>query len=127
MKRISLYLQAVFYTFAGINHFVDPEFYYPLIPDYLGYPETINYLSGAVEIAFGLMLFFNATRKTAAYLITLMLIAFIPSHVYFIQLGSCIDGGLCVPEWLGWLRLIIIHPLLIWWAWGVRNVDFDKT
>ncbi len=116
IKALSLYLQAAFYTIAGVNHFVNPGFYLPLIPDYLPFPDVINTLSGLVEIVLGLGLVFTTTRKIAALGITAMLIAFVPSHVYFIQLGSCVDGGLCVPEWLGWARLIVIHPLLILWA-----------
>jgi len=121
-KKISLYLQSLFYVFAGLNHFLNPEFYYPLIPDYLAeLSGFINSFSGVVEIGFGTLLLFPKSRKRAAYGIIFMLIAFIPSHTYFIEVGSCIDDGLCVPEWVGWLRLIAIHPLLIWWAWSVRT------
>ena len=121
MKKIGLYLQSAFYLIAGINHFIDPEFYYPLIPEYFTYPSLINYLSGSLEILFGIGLLFITTRKLTSYAIIAMLVAFIPSHVYFIQQGSCVDGGLCVPEWIGWGRLLIIHPLLIWWAWKCRK------
>jgi hypothetical protein len=52
-----------------------------------------------------------------------MLISFIPAHIYFIQIGSCVEGGMCVSEWIGWARLLIIHPLLIWWALSVTSTD----
>jgi uncharacterized membrane protein len=74
-----------------------------------------------VEIMGGIGLLIPITRKIAAFGIMAMLIAFIPSHVYFIQVGSCIREGLCVPEWVGWVRLIIIHPILIYWAWSNRK------
>ena len=122
MKKASRYLQAFFYVVAGLNHFINPDFYYPLIPDYLKQLDGfINAFSGVIEIGFGVQLLFPKTRYRAAVAIVFMLIAFIPSHVYFIQQGSCIDGGLCVPAWIGWGRLIVIHPLLIWWAWSVRK------
>ncbi|WP_421765032.1 MauE/DoxX family redox-associated membrane protein [Ekhidna sp.] len=124
MKKLSTYIQGFFYLIAGLNHFINPDFYLPLIPEYFMFPESINYLAGFFEVVFGVMLFFDLTRKTAAYLIVTMLVAFIISHVYFIQLGSCIEGGLCVPQWIGWLRLLIIHPILIWWALSVRNSYF---
>lgn len=124
MKKISLYLQSFFYIFAGLNHFINPEFYYPLIPNYLQeISGFINALSGTLEIGFGISLIFPGMRRRGAIGIVLMLIAFIPSHIYFIQLGSCIDGGLCVPSWIGWVRLVVIHPLLILWAWSVRNLS----
>lgn len=120
-KRISLYLQAAFYVFAGSNHFVDPAFYYDLIPTYFSFPVEINWISGVLEILFGIGLILNPTRKFAAFSIIAMLVAFIPSHVYFIQIGGCVEGGLCAPLWVGWIRLILIHPLLIFWAWNHRN------
>jgi HAMP domain-containing protein len=30
---------------------------------------------------------------------------------------------LCVPMWVAWLRLFLIHPLLIWWVWQARNIN----
>jgi|AntRauTorckE6833_2_1112554.scaffolds.fasta_scaffold39321_2 uncharacterized membrane protein len=127
LKQIGNYLETKwsarlmgsFYFLAGFNHFINPEFYLPLIPPYLPYPEEINVLSGIVEIILGIGVLLPRTRKVASYAIIAMLLAFIPSHVYFIQIDSCIEAGLCVPEWIGWLRLMIIHPILLFWAWEV--------
>ncbi len=121
MKKFSLYLQVGFYLLAGANHFINPDFYAGLIPDYLPYHTLINIASGAIEFALGLGLLFSTTRKYSAYTIILMLIAFIPSHVFFIQIGGCVEGGLCTSLTVAWVRLVIIHPLLILWAWSVRR------
>ena len=121
MKKILHYLQATFYVLAGTNHFRKPHFYDGLIPPYFPSHDLINALAGIAEIIFGIGLFFPATRKWAALGIIAMLLAFVPAHVYFIQIGSCIPDGLCVPQWLGWARLIVIHPLLIAWAWWCRK------
>lgn len=123
LKRFSLYLISGFYIMAGLNHFVDPGFYYPLIPPAFPEPETINVLAGITEIALGIGFFSPKTRKYSALGVIGLLLAFIPSHVYFIQIGSCIDNGLCVPQWGGWLRLILIHPLLILWAFWHRSYN----
>ena len=120
MKQVSRYLLIVFFFVAGLNHFRDPEFYYGLIPDYLPYHQAINIISGLAEMAIALGLLFAQTRKFSAYACMLMLIAFIPSHWYFIQIGSCIEGGLCVESWLAWVRLVLIHPLLLFWVWMNR-------
>ena len=121
MKRFSQYLQVAFYLFAGSYHFINPDFYAGLIPDYLPFHDFINLASGVIEIILGLGLLFPATKKLASYSIIAMLIAFIPSHVYFIQIGGCIEGGLCTTMWVAWIRLIIVHPLLILWAWSARK------
>jgi len=109
----------MFYLFAGANHFFNPEFYLPLIPDYLPAPLVLNLFAGIIEMALGILLFIPRFTKTATWGIILLLIALAPSHVYFIQIGSCVESGLCIPEWFAWLRLIIVHPLLGLWAWWV--------
>ena len=120
-QKLNYGIQAGFYIITGLNHFINPASYYDLIPPYFGQPILINLLAGAFEILFAIGLVFFKTRKVSAYGIILMLIAFIPSHIYFIQLGSCIEGILCVPDWLAWIRLLMIHPLLVYWAWSARK------
>ncbi|MEM9337443.1 MAG: hypothetical protein AAGA66_01860 [Bacteroidota bacterium] len=121
VSAASLYLQVVFYLIAGVNHFINPDFYLSLIPPYFTFPQLINYLSGSIEILLSVGLILHSTRKLAAYAIIAMLVAFIPSHVYFIQIGGCIEGGLCAPVWVGWVRLVVVHPLLMFWAWKHRK------
>lgn len=122
IRRVALYVQAGFYVAAGANHFINPGFYLDLIPPYLPFHEMINGVAGAIEILFGFMLLVPQTRVLASYGIVAMLVAFIPSHLYFIEIGSCVEGGLCTSPTVGWIRLIIIHPLLIWWAFIYRSV-----
>ncbi len=110
-----------FYVIAGINHFVNPQFYYPLIPDYLPYHSLLNILSGFAEIILGLLLLLVTTRKLASYGIIAMLILFIPAHIHLIDMGGCIDLGLCVPIWVAWVRLVPLQLLLMYWAWWHRK------
>ena len=117
VKTISLFIMAIFYLLAGLNHFINPEGYLRLIPEYLPDPAILNLVAGICEICFGLGLFIKETRKLSAWGIILMLLAFIPAHIYFIQLDSCLENGLCLPPWTGWFRLLVIHPLLIYWAY----------
>ena len=122
IMKLLWYALGGFYIVAGVNHFVSPEFYIPLIPPYFPYPEIINIVAGIAEIVLGAMVFYQKTLRLACYAIIAMLIAFIPAHVYFIQIDSCIEGGLCTPQWLGWVRLVVIHPILILWAYGVSKL-----
>ncbi|ADR20635.1 hypothetical protein MATR_17400 [Marivirga tractuosa] len=118
-SKASVRLMTGFYLVAGFNHFLNPDFYISLIPPFFTNPENINVLSGLAEILLATAILFYPSRKYASYGIIAMLIAFIPSHVYFIQIGSCISDGLCVPNWIGWIRLVLIHPALLFWAWLV--------
>jgi uncharacterized membrane protein len=106
----------VFYLLAGVNDFWHPEFYFPLIPDYFPQHSFLNYASGAVEIILGAGVLYKPTRKMVFYGIPILLLLFIPSHIWFIQKGGCLSESLCVPVWVAWVRLLFIHPLLIWWA-----------
>ncbi len=110
----------LFYLLAGINHFRSPEVYFPIIPPYLGNKELINYASGMAEIIGALLLLLPATRKFACYGIIAMLLAFIPTHIYMIETGGCV-AGYCLPAWGLWARLLVLQPLLIYWAWYNRN------
>ncbi|NHF60267.1 hypothetical protein FK220_013010 [Flavobacteriaceae bacterium TP-CH-4] len=121
MRRILKYGLVFFYIIAGINHFINPEFYEGLIPDYLPYPDFLNYLSGFLELGLGVLVLFPDTQKWACYGIILLLILLMPSHVYFIEIGSCVENSLCIAPWVSWVRLIVIHPLLMFWAWKVAH------
>jgi uncharacterized membrane protein len=121
LTKASISIMGLFYVIAGINHFILPDFYLPLIPDYIPYPKGVNIASGMLEVLLGLGIFSNNLRNKAAIAIIVLLILFIPSHMYFIQIGGCVPNGLCVPLWIGWMRLMIIHPLLIYWAYTVSK------
>ena len=95
IKKGMLYGMIAFYIFGGYNHFRDPAFYIPLIPPYLAaWAVELNLLSGVIEIVLALLLIPVQTRKYAGWGIVLMLIAFIPSHIYFIQKGSFSLGSI---------------------------------
>ena len=121
LKKAALYIFALFFIVAGVNHFINPAFYLPLIPPYFPFPAIINIVSGVLEIIAGGLLFLPQYRRWGGWLIVAMMIAFIPSHVYFIQMGNCVPGGLCVPAWVGWARLLVIHPLLIFAGYVSRE------
>lgn len=120
-KKLLRYVFIGFMLFAGINHFLNPEFYYPLIPTYLVFPETINMVSGILEVGLALLLLFPKWRPIGAYGIIVLLLLFIPSHVYFIQIDACVPDGLCTPIWVAWVRLLVIHPLLLLWTWKIKD------
>jgi uncharacterized membrane protein len=121
LKKASLLLLIILYVSGGINHFIHPEAYLPIIPDYLPYPMVINIVSGILEIILGSMLIFSKTRAFAAYGIIILLVLFIPTHIYMIQKGGCMSEAICIPNWAAWIRLFPLQFLLMAWAWGHRK------
>ncbi len=120
-QRTGLYIMAALYMLAGLNHFRNPAFYHSIIPPYLGNAVLINIVSGTAEILLAILRLFKITRKLACYGIVLMLLAFIPAHVYMLQKAFPANGN-NTPGWILWIRLLIIQPLLIWWAWCLRKI-----
>lgn len=123
-RQISLWVMIAAYLAAGINHFVMPDFYYPLIPGYLGHKPLLNIVAGIAEIIAAVGLIIPSTRKWAAYGIIVMLIAFLPAHIYMITDADKVAfDGKTLPVWVAWVRLLVIHPILIGWAWWHRNTE----
>ena len=122
LKKGMLYGMIAFYIFGGYNHFRDPAFYIQLIPPYLAdWSVELNLLSGVFEIGLALLLIPIQTRKYAGRGIVLMLIAFIPSHIYFIQKGTFSLGTITMNPIISWIRLLVFQPLFIVWALWVSR------
>ena len=64
-KHITIYIMAVLYINIGINHFVNPDFFLVIVPDYLPCQSALVYISGLFEIILGLLLVLKKTRKIA--------------------------------------------------------------
>lgn len=108
-----LYLMAALYIAAGINHFVNPKFYLRIIPRGLPFPSAINYLSGALEVIFALLLIPDSTRSQGAWMLILLLIAIFPANI---QMSITYYRKNYRYFWLTILRLPL-QGVLIWWAW----------
>ena len=75
-------LFALFMIMGGVQHFIKPDFYLPFVPSFLPFPMTIIYLSGIVEVVLGLALLFTKYAKIAAIGIFLLMLLFLPVHVW---------------------------------------------
>lgn len=126
LQQILFFILIAFYIFAGYNHFASPSFYLPIIPPYLSnWANEINLLSGILEIILGILLLPKSTRSYAAKGIIILLVLFIPSHIYFIQKGSFTLGAIEITPTLSWFRLLIGQPILMLWAWWASKVDIQ--
>jgi uncharacterized membrane protein len=114
MKIFFLYVMALIYIAAGINHFRRPRIYLKIIPPYMPRPEILNYLSGAAEIFFGLLLFWPETRSYGAGGLILLLIAVFPANIYMYQARHTVFKTL--PAWGLFLRLPLQIALMAWAA-----------
>ena len=112
LNTLSLYLQAVVYIAAGLNHFINPRMYLAIMPPYVPAHGLMVALSGVAEVALGVGLLFPATRSLSAWGLIVLLVAVFPANVYMAtsdQFGN-------IPAWLRWGRLPL-QGLLIAWAY----------
>lgn len=106
-----LYLMAILYIIAGINHFRNPRLYLKIIPPYFPNPKFLNNISGFSEIFFGVLLCIPFLKNYAAWGIIFLLVAIFPSHIYMLQNEN---ASLGLPKWVRILRLPLQIGLLFW-------------
>lgn len=116
-RKISRYVLAGLFTFAGIVHFLSPEIFVRIVPPYLPAPLLLVYVSGMAEIAGGLGLLVPTTRRMASWGLILLLVAVFPANVYMLQ---SYEGSGLLPVWALWLRLPL-QVVLVAWAWWIRK------
>jgi len=75
------YVFAGFFAFAGIMHYLKPKFFKHFIPK--PFPKKlVNYVIGLIELGLGIgLLFPNFTKKSALGIIVLLII-FLPIHIW---------------------------------------------
>jgi uncharacterized membrane protein len=76
-----IYITGLFFIYAGIAHFTNPDFYLELMPSYLPFHKFLVDSSGVLEIIGGTLLFFNKARPIGVYILNLLLISFFIIHV----------------------------------------------
>ncbi len=80
IKLILTFLFGAFMMYAGVNHFLKPEMYFPFFPDFL--PKEIpNYLVGVLEVGAWLAVFIPQYRSWGTWAILCMMLAFLPLHI----------------------------------------------
>lgn len=114
--KVFLLIYGVFYIFAGFNHFKSTAGYLAIMPNWLPFPLFLVYLSGVIEILLGVLLLVKKTRRIAAWVIILMLLAFLPVHIDMIEKAPFMMGTKEITPFIAWIRLPI-QAVLIFWAW----------
>lgn len=113
MKKAALYIMALFYMGAGINHFIHPRFYTAIMPSWLQWHSALVLISGIAELLLGIFLIPVSTRRVAAWGLIALLVAVFPANV---QMMMNYIHEQNPKTWISILRLPL-QALLIWWAW----------
>jgi len=113
-------LFAAFMIFGGVQHFLNPDFYIPFVPSFLPLTTAIIYASGILEILFGIMLIIPKYSKQGALGILLLMLIFLPIHVWDVFSATPAIGS----QKAALIRLPI-QFLFIAIAWALMNRPFN--
>lgn len=106
-----LYLMALIYILAGLNHFRKPKMYIKIIPPYLPKPKLLNITAGLAEIILGILLCSARFTSFAAWGIIALLVVIFPANLYMYQNEKASFG---IPKWILLLRLPLQIIFIIW-------------
>jgi uncharacterized membrane protein len=111
---------AVFMIYAGAQHFLKPNFFIPFVPEFLPLKMAIIYVSGALEIILGLLLFIKKYAKIGALGILILLILFLPIHIWDI-----ISNTPAIGSHTAAIIRLPIQFILIYIVYKVKNNKKD--
>ena len=65
-RTIAAVAYGIPFIWVGIQHFIRPEVFLPIVPDYLGWPEFWVHVTGWTEIGLGIGIMVPRTRSISA-------------------------------------------------------------
>ena len=120
IKQIFKWLFGIAFVLAGINHFLNADFYLKMMPPVLPLHLFLIYLSGVFEIALGILLLIPKFTKLAAWSLIALLLAVFPANIYMAMHTELF------PEFnpaLVYLRLPLQFVLIALAYWFTRSAD----
>lgn len=120
IKQIFKWIFGSAFVLAGINHFLNADFYLKMMPPVLPQHLFLIYLSGIFEIALGVLLLIPKFTKLAAWSLIALLLAVFPANIYMAMHTELF------PEFnpaLVYLRLPLQFALIALAYWFTRSAD----
>jgi len=120
-KRVMRAVLAATMVGIGLLHFVAGDIFIQIVPPFLPWPLALVWISGACEIALGVLLLPPVTRRYAGLLLVALYVAVFPANIYMAMNNVQVNG---LPTWLTqpsqlalWLRLPLQLGLINWALW----------
>ena len=112
------WLFGIVFVLAGINHFLNTDFYLKIMPPYLPWHLFLVYLSGVFEIILGALLLIPKFSRLAAWGLIALLIAVFPANIYMAMNTELFPE---LNPLLIWVRLPIQFLLIVWAFWFTKS------
>ena len=81
ITKLLIYVYVVFFISAGVNHFLNPQFYDAIVPHFIPFPRLVHQITGVIEIILPLFLL-TKFRKEAALLMIIFLVLLYGANLY---------------------------------------------
>ncbi|MDP5276604.1 DoxX family protein [Chengkuizengella axinellae] len=122
IREIGNYSMSIMLVFIGISHFVLIDDMLKIIPSIIPFKLVIVYMTGVLEILFGIGLLIPRYKRISGILLVIYFIAVFPANlnnaIYATQLSGAIPSN---PTYL-WIRLALQPLLIIWVLWSSKTI-----
>ena len=81
ITKVLIYVYELFFVGAGLNHFLNPQFYDAIVPSFIPYPRLVHQFTGILEILIPI-LFLTKYRKEAAIIMIILLVILYGANLY---------------------------------------------
>ena len=81
ITKVLIYVYVIFFIGAGVNHFLSPQFYDAIVPQFIPFPRLVHQITGVLEIIIPLFLL-TRFRKEAALIMIIFLILIYGANLY---------------------------------------------
>ena len=81
ITKVLIYVYIIVFIGAGINHFLNPQFYDAIVPQFIPFPRLVHQITGVLEIIIPLFLL-TRFRKEAALIMIIFLILIYGANLY---------------------------------------------
>ena len=118
-KRFFLLLLSIFFTYAGIDHLVSPDFYVSIMPPWIPAHLELVYLSGVFEVMGGVGVLIPRFRALAGAGLVALLVAVYPANLYMAFNPELFPD---IPVAALYVRLAL-QFVAFYWAYSVTRPD----
>ena len=112
LKTILIYIMGIGYIWVGVKHFIDTSFFIKIMPPSFPFHKESVYVSGFLEILFGIGIIIKKTRLYASWGIILLLIAVYPANIYLAFSENAQQAIGVSSFFASWVRLPIQFILI---------------
>jgi len=81
ITKVLIYVYVLFFIGAGLNHFLNPQFYDAIVPSFIPFPRVVHHFTGILEIVIPLLLL-TKYRKEAALAMIVLLVLLYGANLY---------------------------------------------